>query len=71
MAETTDASDMGIGLGLLFGLVAVLASMAMGGAAYVVAFSEHAETMQLLSGVALTVAMVAGGLSIVAIHIYE
>ena len=71
MAETTSESDMGIGFGLLFGLVAVLASLGVAGSAYVVALSDHAETMQLLSGVALTVALLAGGLSISALHIYE
>jgi apolipoprotein N-acyltransferase len=71
MTETTSESDMGIGLGLLFGVVAVLAALAMAGTAYVTALSDHAETMQLLSGVALAVAFLAGGLSISAIHLYE
>jgi len=71
MAETTTESDMGIGLGLLFAVVAVLAALAMAGTAYVTALSESADTMQLLSGVALAVAFLAGGLSISAIHIYE
>lgn len=71
MAETTTESDMGIGLGLLFGGIAILAAAAMGGTAYATTLSENADTMQLLSGVALAVAMLAGGLSITAIHIYE
>ena len=71
MAETTGGSDMGIGLGLLLGLVAVLAAIAVAGTAYVSALAEEAETMQLLSGVSLAVALLAAGIAVAAIHIYE
>ena len=71
MAETTGGSDMGIGLGLLLGLVAVLAAIAMAGTAYMSALAEEGETMQLLSGISLTVALLAGGIAVAAIHIYE
>jgi len=71
MAETTGGSDMGIGLGLLLGLVAVLAAIAVAGTAYISALAEEAETMQLLSGVSLAVALLAAGIAVAAIHIYE
>ena len=71
MAETTGGSDMGIGLGLLLGLVAVLAAIAVAGTAYISALAEEAETMQLLSGVSLAVALLAAGVAVAAIHIYE
>jgi len=71
MAETKTGSDMSIGLGLLLGFVALLAAVAMAGTAYIAALSEEGETMQLLSGVSLTVALLAGGIAIAAIHIYE
>jgi hydrogenase/urease accessory protein HupE len=71
MAETTAGSEMKVGLGLLLGFVALLAALAMAGTAYVAVLEEEAETMQLLSGVALAVALVAGGIAVAAIHIYE
>jgi hypothetical protein len=71
MAETTAGSDMRIGLGLVLGFLALLAALAMAGTAYVAVLEEEAETMQLLSGVALAVALLAGGVAVAAIHIYE
>jgi uncharacterized integral membrane protein len=62
---------MGIGLGLLLGLVAVLAAIAVAGTAYISALAEEAETMQLLSGVSLAVALLAAGIAVAVIHIYE
>jgi len=62
---------MGIGLGLLLGLVAVLAAIAVAGTAYISALAEEAKTMQLLSGVSLAVALLAAGIAVAAIHIYE
>ena len=62
---------MGIGLGLLLGLVAGLAAIAVAGTAYISALAEEAETMQLLSGVSLAVALLAAGIAVAAIHIYE
>lgn len=71
MTETTAESDMSVGMGLLFGFVALFAAIATGGTAYVAMLSENADLMQLFSGIALAVAIVAGGLTIVAIHVYQ
>jgi len=71
MAEATSESDMGIGLGLLLGFVTLLATVAMAGTAYTATLEEEADTMQLLSGVSLTVALLAAGIGIAAIHLYE
>jgi hypothetical protein len=56
---------------LLFGLVGVLAAVAMAVTAYLAATQEAADTLQLLSGVALAVAIIAGGLAIAAVHVFE
>ena len=71
MAETTSQSDMSIGLGLLFGFVTLLAAIATAGTAYMAALADEGETMQLLSGVSLAVALLAAGIGIAVIHLYE
>lgn len=71
MTETTQSSDLSTGLGMLFGLVSVLAAVGVALTAYLAAVAAEGETMQLLSGVALTIAFVAGGIAIAAIHIYN
>jgi hypothetical protein len=70
MTETTQRSDMATGLGMLFGFVVALAAIATAATAFV-AVTDHSDTMQILSGVGLSVAILAGGLSIVAIHVFE
>lgn len=72
---TESATDMGVGLGLLFAVVA------LGGAAltgitsynYAIREAQGLDTAGLLanSGLAFGVAMVAGSLAIVAIHVYD
>lgn len=71
MTETAEASDMATGLGLLFGLVVVLASIGAALAAIRAAGIEEPGNMQLLSGLTMAVAMLAGGIAIVVIHVYE
>jgi uncharacterized protein (UPF0333 family) len=71
MAETTSESDMSVGLGLLFGFVALFAAIAMAGTSYVAMLSENGDLMQLLSGIALAVAILAGGMAVAAIHVYD
>jgi hypothetical protein len=61
MANPTAETDMGLGLGLAFGLVATLAAIAM--------YLGHAD--QVLTGWAFAVAVVAGALGIAVLHIYE
>lgn len=70
MAETAHGSDMATGLGMLLGLITVIASVATAATAYA-SFTEHSDTMQLLSGLTLSVALIGGCLAVVAIHVYE
>jgi len=60
MTETATGSDMGIGLGLAFVVVAVVAALGM-----LVAYSD-----QVVAGWSFALAMVAGTLSVAAIHLY-
>jgi len=71
MAETTAGSDASVGFGVLFGVIALLAAVAMAGTAYVAVLAEDGDLMQLLSGVALAAALLAGGLGIALIHVYD
>ena len=70
MADTERSSDLGTGLSLLLGFVTVAAAVAVAGTAYL-AETESSETMQLFSGVALTVALVAGGFAVVAVQLLD
>lgn len=70
MAEVQRQSDMRIGLGLLFGFVVLLASIGTAATAYL-SEAQGSETMQLLSGITLTVAIVAGCLAVAAVHLFE
>lgn len=60
MSETVGHSDVGIGLALAFGLVAVLAAVAM-------AVTVHD---QVVAGWSFAVAMVAGSLAVAALHVF-
>lgn len=71
MTETTRKTDMSHGLSLLFGLVGLLAAVAIAVTSYLAATKETADTLQLLSGVSLAIAVLAGGLAIVAVHVFE
>ena len=70
MAETDGGSDLSLGTSLIFGFVAVVAAAAMAWTAFV-SEAEGSETMQLLSGVAFTVALVAGAIAVAAPHLFE
>jgi len=70
MAETHAASDLQLGVSLLLGFVVVLASITMAWAAYL-SSTQGSDTMQLLSGIGLTVALLAGTVAVVAIHVFE
>jgi len=69
MAETVQESDMGLGVGLALGFVAVLAAIVTAITAYLSFLVESGDLLQLYSGIAVAVAMLAGGLAIVAIHV--
>ena len=72
---TESASDMGLGLGVVFGVVAAIGAVLMGVYSYnyAIRHAQGLETTGLLtnSGLAFGLAMVAASLSLVAIHVYE
>lgn len=71
---TESATDMGVGLGALFGVVALLAAgvTAVNSYNYAIREAQGLDTAGLLtnSGLAFGVAMVAASLALVAIHVY-
>jgi hypothetical protein len=69
MAESAE-SDLELGVSMLFGFVTVVAAIATAWAAYASEVQES-DTLQLVSGVALTVALLAGGVAVAAVHLFE
>lgn len=69
MAETAQ-SDLERGVSLLFGFVTLVAAIAMAWAAWSAEIQES-DSMQLISGIALTVALLAGGVAVAAVHLFE
>ncbi len=69
MADTARASDTGVGLSLVFGLVALLGALAMFGTSYVAVIQDD-HGMQVLSGIALAVTLLAAGLAVAAFHLF-
>ncbi|MFC6757805.1 MULTISPECIES: DUF7525 family protein [Haloarcula] len=71
---TESATDMGIGLGALFGIVALLGAgvTAVTSYNYAIRDAQGLDTAGLLtnSGLAFGVAIVAASLALVAIHVY-
>jgi len=71
---TESATDMGVGLGALFGVVALLGAgvTAVTSYNYAIREAQGLDTAGLLtnSGLAFGVAIVAASLSLVAIHVY-
>ena len=71
---TTTRTDMGVGLGLLFSLIAVGAAIATTVLGYTYginhAAGEAARATQVNAGVAFALAMLAAGLAVTAIHVY-
>lgn len=70
MAETTESSDLGKGLVLTFSVIGALGAVAVAGSSFM-SFANDDKTMQLLSGVFLTVALLASGIAIAAVHLYD
>jgi hypothetical protein len=69
MVETVHASDTGVGISLLFGVITVFATLAVLATSYIsVVTDDHG--MQVLSGIALAVALLAGGLTVAAVHVF-
>ncbi|MFB6309444.1 MAG: hypothetical protein ABEH35_08950 [Haloarculaceae archaeon] len=75
MVETASRSDLSVGLGLVFGLLAVGAAIATTVAGYTYAVEhaagESATLFQLASGWGFGVAVLLASLAIVAIHVFE
>ncbi|WP_159900557.1 DUF7525 family protein [Salinirussus salinus] len=69
MAELAGRSDMGTGLAFVFGTIAVLAALVTTVSSYMDAVGG--SDMQLVAGLGMAVAMLAGGLAIAALHVYE
>jgi hypothetical protein len=70
MAQTTRGSDTGLGLSLLFGVVALLGALATFGTSYV-SFLTDDHGMQVLSGIALAATLLAAGVAVAAIHLFD
>lgn len=67
MSDTRSATDMGVGLALAFGALAVVASLLAAATSYVVAL-EGDHAMQVASGLAIATAMLFAGLAVTALH---
>lgn len=61
MAETASASDMGIGLSILFGALAVLGAVTM----------YLAADDQVVAAGGFGLAVLAGSLAVAALHVYD
>jgi len=70
MADTARASDAGVGLSLLFGVVAVLGALATFGTSYASILTDD-HGLQVLSGIALAVTLLAAGVAVAAIHLFD
>jgi hypothetical protein len=70
MAETKQASDKSLGLSITLSVVAVLATLGMLATSYLYALNGDHQ-MQLYSGYAFAAAIVAGGLAIAVLHMFD
>lgn len=72
---TTTQTDLGIGLGLLFSLIAVGAALATTVLGYTYAINhaagEAARATQINAGLAFGLAVLAAGLAVAALHVYD
>lgn len=75
MTTTSSETDLSIGLGILFSILAIAAAAAtlLFGYSYAIqhAAGEAARGLQITSGLAFGVAMLAASLAIVGIHLYD
>jgi len=65
---TARGSDMGTGMAFVFGLIALLAALVTTVASFVDA--TGGGELQVVSGLGIAVAMLAGGLAVAALHIW-
>ena len=75
MTTMSSKTDMGVGLGLFFSILAIAGAIAttVFGYTYAIqhAAGEASRALQVNSGIAFGVAMTAAALAIVAIHLYD
>ncbi len=69
MTDTSQGSDLGIGLAIAFGALAVLGALASTASSYL-ASMDHNALMQTVSGVSVGLAMLFGSLAVAVLHIY-
>ncbi|MHB9286281.1 hypothetical protein ACKVMT_04485 [Halobacteriales archaeon Cl-PHB] len=69
MSERTQQSDLGIGLAVAFGALAVLGALATTASSYISSMN-HSALMQTVSGVSVGLAMLFGAIAIAVLHIY-
>jgi len=62
---------MGLGISLVFGFIALLAAVAAGATSYMSFLIEPGDAMQLYSGLAIALALLAGSLAVASIHLFE
>lgn len=71
MATEASARDSSVGLGLVFSILAVGAALAMAAFGYQSAMAHgDGGGAQVLSGIAFGIAVLAGIVAIVAVHVY-
>jgi hypothetical protein len=69
MTDTARTSDEGIGLSLVFGLVALLATLGTLATSYISILNGDGG-MQVISGVSFAVAVFAGCVAVAAVHMF-
>jgi hypothetical protein len=69
MTADTTATDVGFGLAIAFGALAILAALGSTATSYRYAI-DGSSFMQLLSGVTVGLAVLFGALAIAALHLY-
>ena len=72
---TTTQTDLGVGLGVLFSLVAIGAAVVTTVLGYTYAINHAADqaarATQIGAGLAFGLAIVAAGLAVIALHVYD
>jgi len=73
--ETRTRTDKGLGLGVLFSIVAVGGALATAALGYTYAVNhaagEAARATQVNAGIAFGVGLLAAGLAVTALHVYD
>lgn len=70
MASNAPQTDMGLGLGLVFGIVTLAAVVLTAVNGYMYAVQGSAQ-VRVTSGIVFAIGLLTAGLAIVAIHVYD